>query len=163
MAGVLLLSDGAQRVLQPRADMQQVVRELNRQGVPLFTIPFGKPREQSQALDVAVEQLPDSYYSDLRATYQAKRDRFCSALEDAGFRLSRPQGAYYVMADYQGVLGGIDPHAATMQLIERIGVNGVPGHLFHADPRGVHTIRYQFAVEPKVLDEACKRFRSLAS
>ncbi len=61
MAGVLLLSDGAQRVLQPRADMQQVVRELNRQGVPLFTIPFGKPREQSQARDVAVEQLPDSY------------------------------------------------------------------------------------------------------
>ncbi len=120
-------------------------------------------RPMQRGVQRALEQLPDSYYSDLRATYQAKRDRFCSALEDAGFRLSRPQGASYVMADYQGVLGGIDPHAATMQLIERIGVNGVPGHLFHADPRGVHTIRYQFAVEPKVLDEACKRFRSLAS
>lgn len=59
MAGVIVLSDGVQRVVQPRVDIQQVARELHRAGVPLYTIPFGKARDQSQARDVAIEKLPD--------------------------------------------------------------------------------------------------------
>ncbi|MEY4675424.1 MAG: hypothetical protein RL148_3208 [Planctomycetota bacterium] len=119
-------------------------------------------RPMQRGVQRALEQLPDSYYTDLQATYQRKRDLFCSALEDAGFRLRRPQGAYYVMADYRDLLGAVTPYEATMKLIERIGVNGVPGDLFHASPDGIHTIRYQFAVEPKVLEDACARFRGLA-
>ena len=38
LAGVLLLSDGAQRVLQPKYDLQQVVRELTRLNAPLYTV-----------------------------------------------------------------------------------------------------------------------------
>jgi aspartate/methionine/tyrosine aminotransferase len=43
-------------------------------------------------------------------------------------------------------------------MIERYKINGVPGHLFHARPDGVRTIRFQFAVMPEVLDEVCRRF-----
>ncbi len=61
LAGVLLLSDGAQRVLQPKYDLQQVVRELTRLNAPLYSVAFGKPREQSQARDVMIERLQDQY------------------------------------------------------------------------------------------------------
>ena len=46
-------------------------------------------------------------------------------------------------------------------MIERIKVNAVPGHLFYGDPKGVKSMRFQFAVEVPVLEEACRRLRSL--
>ncbi|MEZ6115123.1 MAG: glutamine amidotransferase [Pirellulaceae bacterium] len=61
IAGVILLTDGAQRAYSPKVDMQQAARELARLGYPLFTVPFGKPRDQTQARDVAVENLQDQY------------------------------------------------------------------------------------------------------
>ena len=61
IAGVVLLSDGAQRVYQPRYDMQQSARELMRLNAPLYTVPFGKRRDQAQARDVAIERLSDQY------------------------------------------------------------------------------------------------------
>lgn len=61
LVGVVLVSDGAQRVYQPRFDVQQAVRELKRMSAPLFTIAMGKPRDQSQARDVGIEKLRDQY------------------------------------------------------------------------------------------------------
>ncbi|MBL8735791.1 MAG: aminotransferase, partial [Planctomycetes bacterium] len=42
-----------------------------------------------------------------------------------------------------------------------IGVNAVPGHLFFARPDGVRSMRFQFAVDWPVLEEAMQRLRSL--
>jgi aminotransferase len=109
----------------------------------------------------ALEQLPASYYSELQQGYQKKRDAFCAALREAGFTFSVPQGAYYVLADYTKVFGDLEPHPAVLQMIERIGVNAVPGHLFFASPALVRCMRFQFAVDWPVLDEACQRLRRL--
>ena len=73
-----------------------------------------------------------------------------------------PQGAYYVLADYTKVFGDLAPYPAVLQMIEKIGVNAVPGDLFFARPDGVRCMRFQFAVERAVLDRACERLRSLA-
>jgi hypothetical protein len=61
VAGVILLSDGAQRSHRPTVELQQTVREMARLGYPLYTIAFGRPREQSQARDVSVQNLQDQY------------------------------------------------------------------------------------------------------
>ncbi len=61
LAAVILLSDGAQRTYDPRVDLQQVARDLARLDCPLYTVAFGKPREQSQARDVGIENLQDQY------------------------------------------------------------------------------------------------------
>ncbi len=61
IAGVVLLSDGAQRALAPRVNLQQPATELNRLDTPLYTVPVGLPRDQSQARDVAVEDVQDQY------------------------------------------------------------------------------------------------------
>ncbi|MSR38635.1 MAG: pyridoxal phosphate-dependent aminotransferase [Planctomycetes bacterium] len=118
-------------------------------------------RPMQRGVQRALEQLPQSFYSDLQNGYEQKRDRFCAALRDAGFTISAPQGAYYVLADYQNVLGDLLPHAAVLKMIEKIKINAVPGHLFFAKPDGVRSMRFQFAVDLPVLDEACRRLRSL--
>ena len=61
LAAVILLSDGAQRTYEPRVELQQVARDLARLDCPLYTVAFGKPREQSQARDVGIENLQDQY------------------------------------------------------------------------------------------------------
>lgn len=119
-------------------------------------------RPMQRGVQRALERLPATFYSDLQAEYQQKRDLFCSALRDAGFVFDVPQGAYYVLADYSNVFGDIPPYEAVMTMIERIGVNAVPGHLFFAEPDGVRSMRFQFAVERAVLAEAAQRLRSLA-
>ncbi|MCK6553385.1 aminotransferase class I/II-fold pyridoxal phosphate-dependent enzyme [Candidatus Binatia bacterium] len=119
------------------------------------------PRPLQRGVARALRELPMSFYADLGTTYEGKRDRFCAALARAGFRFAKPAGAYYVLADYRDVLGDIEPYAAAMQLIERIGINGVPGDVFYGDPAGVRSLRFQFAVEADVLDEACERFARL--
>jgi aminotransferase len=130
-------------------------------GIVFDQIEVCAARPMQRGVQRALEQLPDAFYRDLQRGYQDKRDRFCSALLDAGFTFPVPQGAYYVLADYSRVFGELEPHPAVLQMIERIGVNAVPGHLFFADPRGVRSMRFQFAVDLPVLDEACRRLRSL--
>jgi aminotransferase len=116
------------------------------------------PKPLQRGVEQALRELPASFYAELQATYERKRDQFCAALAKAGFRFEPPHGAYYVLADYKGVFGDVEPHQAVLAMIERYKINGVPGHLFHARPEGVRTIRFQFAVMPEVLDEVCRRF-----
>jgi aminotransferase len=130
-------------------------------GIVFDQIEVCAARPTQRGVQRALEQLPDSYYGDLQTGYQKKRDAFCAALRDAGFGFSLPQGAYYVMADYSRVFGDLEPHPAVLKMIERIGVNAVPGHLFFARPDGVRSMRFQFAVDWPVLEQAMQRLRSL--
>ena len=61
LAAVFLSGDGAQRAYAPRVEMQQAAREVQRLGAPLYAVSLGKDIEQSQARDVAVENLRDHY------------------------------------------------------------------------------------------------------
>ena len=130
-------------------------------GIVFDQIEVCASRPMQRGVQAALEQLPDSFYDDLQRGYEKKRDVFCAALRDAGFRFQKPEGAYYVLADYGDVLGNLEPHPAVLQMIERIQINAVPGHLFYGEPKGVRSMRFQFAVEMPVLEEACKRLRSL--
>ncbi|MBK8097537.1 MAG: pyridoxal phosphate-dependent aminotransferase [Planctomycetes bacterium] len=130
-------------------------------GIVFDQIEVCAARPMQRGVQRALEQLPESFYTELQAGYQHKRDRFCAALRDAGFTFTVPQGAYYVLADYPNVFGDLAPYPAVLQMIERIGVNAVPGDLFFARPEGIRCMRFQFAVDLPVLDEACRRIRSL--
>ncbi len=132
-------------------------------GIVFDQIEVCAARPMQRGVQRALEQLPDSYYSDLQRGYEQKRDAFCAALRDAGFTFSVPQGAYYVLADYSKVFGDIAPYPAVLKMIDRIGVNAVPGDLFFANPEGVRCMRFQFAVDWPVLEEAMLRLRSLCA
>ena len=56
-----------------------------------------------QAVSATALMLPQSLFADLRATYQAKRDRMLDTLRSAGFKALKPQGSYFIMCDWRGV------------------------------------------------------------
>jgi aminotransferase len=104
-------------------------------------------------------QLPASFYSELAAEYQDKRDAMCSALTAAGLTPSVPAGAYYVLADASRVPGETAALKAR-QLLAQTGVAAVAGSAFFGGGRGDNLLRFCFAKKAEELDEACRRLRA---
>ena len=116
----------------------------------------GAPAPLQQAGAVALS-LPESYYRDLAATYQARRGLLLGGLARAGFPYHPPQGAYYVLCDISA-MGFDDDVAFVRRLIRDIGVAGVPGSSFFADPaRGSRFVRFCFCKKEETIAEACRR------
>jgi aminotransferase len=106
-----------------------------------------------------IRELPDSFYESLSGVYQAKRDRFCAALDAVGLTPHVPAGAYYVLADVGRVPGRTGWDKA-MHVLRTTGVACVPGGAFHSGPAD-GLVRFCFAKSDDVIDEAGRRLRSL--
>lgn len=105
-------------------------------------------------------ELRSSYYEKLCVEFKKKRDRICSTLEHIGLRPIIPRGAYYVIADASSLPGKGSKEKA-MFLLEHTGVAGVPGKAFYHDDSGENLLRFCFAKEDSVLEEACRRLEGL--
>lgn len=103
---------------------------------------------------------PRSYFDDLQSGYQRKRDRICAALREARLQPIVPQGAYYVLADCSRLGFGTSREAA-MHLLADTRVASVPGSAFYRGAEGERLLRFCFAKDDAVLDEACGRLASL--
>ena len=116
-----------------------------------------------QIAGAAALSLPDSYYADLRADYQRRREVLVPYLREAGFRFAEPEGAYYVMADIADFGFSSDVDFVHMMLRE-LGVAAVPGSSFYSQPeRGRSKVRFMFAKNEATLREAGERLLKLKS
>ena len=116
-----------------------------------------------QRAGVTALQFPAQYYADLAALYRGKRDRFVPVLEEVGFRCFRPQGAYYVMAEFRA-FSDENSTAFAQRLIREAGVATVPGSSFFSSPAaGDHLVRFCFCKQDTTLDEAATRLRRWAA
>jgi len=114
-----------------------------------------------QAAGAYALTLPPEYYRDLADHYRARRDLLLPELERVGFRVFRPDGAYYIMTDISD-FGFADDVAFTHHLIEEIGVACVPGSSFYSDPaRGAHLVRFCFCKRDETLHAAVERLEKL--
>ncbi|MCS6873755.1 MAG: aminotransferase class I/II-fold pyridoxal phosphate-dependent enzyme [Acidobacteriota bacterium] len=106
-------------------------------------------------------QLPNSYYEQLQAEYQRKRDFFVPVLKSVGFKCNYPEGAYYVMTDISN-FGFEDDFAFTKFLIKEIGVAVVPGSSFYQNKiLGKQQVRFCFCKRDETLQEAAERLQKL--
>jgi aminotransferase len=105
-------------------------------------------------------ELGDEYFRQLAEKYRQKREILCDALQDAGLAPIVPQGAYYVLADVSA-LPGTTGRDRAMHLLERTGVACVPGNEFFKSSAGNSLVRFCFAKENGVLEEACRRLERL--
>jgi len=102
-------------------------------------------------------RLGPDYFTGFTSTLEAKRDRLVGWLTQAGFAVYVPEGTYFVIVDITPV-GGTDSVDFCLALPERCGVVAVPASVFYQDPRdGQHLIRFCFAKQDAVLDEAGQR------
>ena len=84
-------------------------------------------------------------------------------LEEAGFGLFRPDGAYYVMTDISS-FGFRDDIEFTRFLVRDIGVAVVPGSSFYSRPElGASQVRFCFCKKDETLEAAAERLQKLRS
>jgi N-succinyldiaminopimelate aminotransferase len=106
-------------------------------------------------------RLPDSYFTDLRATLQGKRDKLCDGLAEVGFEVFRPAGTYFATVDVRP-LGYDDGVAFCRDLPGRCGVVAIPHQVFYDDvDAGRPLVRFAFCKRDEVLDEALTRLQTL--
>ena len=111
---------------------------------------------------VAALSLPDSFYTQLAADYQSKRDLMLDILQRHGFTSYQPAGAYYVMADVSQFGFASDAEFA-QHLVKEIGVATVPGSSFYIDPAAAgQTVRFCFSKRDETLHEADRRLARLS-
>jgi aminotransferase len=118
----------------------------------------GAPHPLQEAAATAL-RIDRSYYQALARGYEERRDFFCRVLDDSGFRIYRPNGAYYVMTDV-GHFGFADDVAFALHLVEKFGVATVPGSSFYSrSSLGATKVRFCFPKKRETLEEAAEKLR----
>ena len=112
---------------------------------------------QEGAVTALRSDLP--YYRTLAAEYRERRDFLLQVLEDVGFRVYHPRGAYYIMTDV-GHMDFKDDVDCAFYLVEKIGVATVPGSCFYSRPElGRTKVRFAFPKKMETLRLAAEKLR----
>jgi aspartate/methionine/tyrosine aminotransferase len=117
-----------------------------------------------QEAGVVAMGLPPSYYERIAADYLERRDVLCEGLERIGFRLRRPDGAYYVFCDTGELDPARDADAFARRLITEIGVSSVPSGSFYRPENveaGRSKLRFAFPKRIETLRAAISRLEAL--
>jgi aminotransferase len=116
-----------------------------------------------QEAGIAALGIADTYYDDLAAAYQRRRDTLLGILERHRFTCFKPSGAYYIMTDIAGFGMGTDVEFARF-LVKEVGVAAVPGSSFYRTGEGGRTkLRFCFCKRDETLAEADRRLANLAA
>ena len=127
-----------------------------------LTVGAAAPLQQAA---VAGLKLPETYYAELKELYTHKRNKFLEGLDEAGLKHNIPQGTYFVMADISEFLSlprfrDYSDLEFCEWMIREIGVAAVPGSSFFREEVN-HLIRFHFARQDEVLEEAAYRMGRL--
>jgi aminotransferase len=118
-----------------------------------LTVGAAAPLQEGAAFALG---FPDQYYHDLQSMYLEKRNTMVGILEQAGFRVYKPNGAYYIMTDITP-FGFDDDLAFARYLVDEIGVATVPGSSFYRHPEfGKTKVRFTFCKKPETLSLAAE-------
>ncbi|NEM90569.1 aminotransferase class I/II-fold pyridoxal phosphate-dependent enzyme [Galbitalea soli] len=101
-------------------------------------------------------RLPDAYFRQIAGVLQGKRDLLAAGLTRAGFRVSSPQGGYFVIAD-AAPLGYPDAAELCRRLPDLAGVVGVPVSAFVRTERAreyASLIRFAYCKKLELLEGA---------
>ncbi len=121
----------------------------------------GAPAPLQEGVAAALESLGPEYYSELAASYRARRDLMHAGLVEAGFRCAPPAGAYYILADFSDISSQRDDEFAE-RLVREVGVASVPGSSFYSRPQDGRTmVRFAFCKTEELLADAARRLRRI--
>ena len=100
---------------------------------------------------------PDGWFAEMRAGYQASRDRLVDGLRAGGYVVQRSAATWFVTVDLAA--SGIDPDDVSFceRIIGEAGVAAIPISAFYPDAAVSHLVRLCFAKSDAVIDEAVAR------
>jgi aminotransferase len=115
-----------------------------------------------QEAGVAALSVPETYYTELAAAYQRRRDMLLDILERHHFTCYAPYGAYYIMTDISE-FGFRNDVEFARYLVKDVGVAAVPGSSFYRSAAAGRTkLRFCFCKKDETLIEADRRLVKLA-
>jgi aminotransferase len=138
------------------AGMSSPIRKIH----DFLTVGAPAPLQTAGAIGMA---FGPEYYNDMALEYRERRDMMVSALDEAGFRFSAPEGAYYILADFTGIsdLRGVE---FALWLAKEVGIATVPGTSFYRQPKlGEHVTRFAFCKKKETLERAAERLANIAA
>jgi len=98
-------------------------------------------------------KMDNSFFNEILAEYKKRRDFTFKRLNEIGFDVVKPKGAFYIMPSLEPF--GISSQEFSMQLMESKGVAVVPGDIFgsYSDKK----LRISYATEMEKLKQAMNR------
>lgn len=117
----------------------------------------GAPAPLQEACAVGLRELGEDYYEAMVKDYRARREVLFQGLAGAGFRCGKPEGAYYILADFSALSDQADTEFS-ITLAKDGGVAPVPGSSFFSVPdRGRSLARFAFCKRLETLETASER------
>jgi len=114
-----------------------------------------------QVAIAAALELPPSFYVELLGDYRERRDAIVTGLQECGFEVSAPDGAYYVMAGFES-FGFDDDVKFARHLIEKAAVATVPASSFYHDAKaGRGKVRFSFPKRIETIERGLEALRGL--
>ncbi|HEX9696587.1 MAG TPA: aminotransferase class I/II-fold pyridoxal phosphate-dependent enzyme [Actinomycetota bacterium] len=115
-----------------------------------------------QEAGVVALNFPDEYFKALREEYLERRDLMIGILEEAGFKVYKPYGAYYIMTDVAAFGWDGDDVEIAKRLTADPGVATVPGSSFYSRPElGRTKLRFAFCKKLETLQAAAERLATI--
>ncbi len=138
------------------ADLTDAIRKVH------DFLSVGAPAPLQEACAVGMQELDRSYYDSMIDDYIVRREALYEGLIEAGFQCRKPQGAYYVLADFSA-LSDESSDVFSRRLTREAGVTPVPGSSFYSDPKLGHSlVRFVFCKKAATLEAASERLRAFA-
>ena len=101
-----------------------------------------------------------AFYESLPEFYQRKRDLFCRLLQDTRFRFSPARSTFFQIVQYDDISAGLDVDLAERWTRE-VGVASIPLSVFCVEPFTGRRLRFCFAKDDAMLEEAVDRLSRL--
>jgi N-succinyldiaminopimelate aminotransferase len=113
------------------------------------------------AMARAIARLDDGFIATLQAEYRQRRDFVVGMLNDCGFNVAVPEGAYFCLAEISG-LTDEDDRAFARRLIMEAGVASIPPSVMYANAvdEGRRLLRFAFCKQSETLKEAARRLEA---
>jgi len=100
------------------------------------------------------------HYDALPAFYEEKRDRFCELVKDSRFQIRPAKSTFFQILDYSNITDENDAEYAK-RLTREIGVASIPVSVFYEHPPDSRKLRFCFAKDNDMLEEAAARLCKL--
>ena len=104
--------------------------------------------------------LTPEHYRELPVFYEKKRDRFCALVKNSRFTFSPAAGTFFQVLDYSNISDEDDVSYAR-RLTREIGVASIPISVFCAQPPPGRKLRFCFAKDDAILEEAAGKLCQL--
>jgi N-succinyldiaminopimelate aminotransferase len=95
----------------------------------------------------------DAYFAEMRATFQAARDRLRAAVEAEGYRVLPAEGTYFLNVDLAASGIGVDDMTFCTRAVAECGVAAIPVSAFYAEAPVTNVVRLCFAKQPETIEK----------